>query len=332
MDAFADFDTSYWQPKDREWLAQREVQWRELEKLLYVLDKNKKAKNIIKRYFFKGELPDWKALKDWSDSRRHLDLLIFLYAHPSNDETLLRTLRDQYLRGRYISRDDITVGIVSLCAGIGYVDACSGGVRYFYTEELEKDLPHLLDELLPGTPTFEHSRGIEVHTFHNNERLFELLWPDPAQRTIRYGKNKEESDILRRGYELHDLWTMSQWLCLEKPLNRGARDMIFQYDKPLLTWYHQCHQEELPSKPNYLRLLLIALYRIYTFDSSAEGESPRTDFVRKIITLFDSRDFSASFTCAWEHVKSGDFNVEDTWTHDPVLTASSRYESALGPV
>lgn len=331
MDAFADFDVSYWQPKDRVWVAQRELEWRELEKLLYVLDKNKKAKGIIKRYFFKGELPDWKALKDWGDSRRHLDLMLFLYAHPSKDGKLLRALRDEYLRVRYISESDVSMGFASLCAGIGFIDACSGGVRYFHTSDLEKDIPHLVDELLPGTETFESSRGIVVHTFHSNERLFEVMWPDPAQRTICFGKDSSEISMLRRPMELNHLWEMSNWLCLQKPLNSGAQDMLYQYDKPLLAWYNHCFQEEISNDAQCLELLLVALYRIHTFDSVTEGESPRTVFVRKIRTLFDNQEFSASFKCAWEHVKSGDFKIDSAWTNDATITSSSFYESARKP-
>lgn len=309
-------------------MAQRELEWRELEKLLYVLDKNRKAKGIIKRYFFKGELPDWKALKDWSDSRRHLDLMIFLYAHPSKDEVLLRALRNKYIRNRYVSRDDISIGFANLCAGVGYIDACSGGVRYFHTSDLQKNIPHLVDELLPGTESFEGSRGILVHTFHSNERLFEVMWPDAAQRTICFGKSNEEMPMLRRPMELDNLWEMSNWLCLEKPLNSGAQDMIYQYDKPLLAWYNHCYQEEISSDVQYVQLLLMALYRIDNFDSDAEGEGPRTDFVRKIKALFDRKVFSASFRCAWEHVKSGDLKVDSAWTNDASITSSSFYESA----
>lgn len=327
MDAFANLDVSYWQPKDRAWLAQRELQWRELEKLLYVLDKNKKAKSIIKKYFFKGELPDWKALKDWSDSRRHLDLMIFLYAHPSKDEKVLRELRDEYIHCRYISKDDVLVGISNLCAGIGYIDSCSGGVRSFYTADLQKELPHLVDELPPRAAPFESAREIVVHTFHSNERLFELMWPDPAQHTIRIGKNNNEIPLLYPPMELRQLWEMSNWLSLQKPLNSGAQDMIYQYDKPLLTWHHQCCQEELPTKAARLEILLIALYRIHNFNIPSEGEGPRTDFVRKIKALFDSKEFSTSFKYAWEHVKSGGLTVDNVWTNDATIASSSFYES-----
>ena len=34
-DPLDDFDTSHWQPKDPVWMAERETQWREIEKLLF---------------------------------------------------------------------------------------------------------------------------------------------------------------------------------------------------------------------------------------------------------------------------------------------------------
>ena len=78
MEYWDGFDTSHWKTTDKAWMAERKQQWLEIEKLLYVLDKNKKARSIIKQYFLKGQLPDWKKLHDWSQgsTTRHLDLLL----------------------------------------------------------------------------------------------------------------------------------------------------------------------------------------------------------------------------------------------------------------
>ena len=49
MEYWDGFDTSHWKTSDKAWMAERKQQWLEIEKLLYVLDKNKKARSIIKQ-------------------------------------------------------------------------------------------------------------------------------------------------------------------------------------------------------------------------------------------------------------------------------------------
>jgi hypothetical protein len=79
------FDTSHWKTADKSWMKEREKQWPEIEQMLYTLNMTKKGRGIVRRYFLKGSLPHWKKLHDWDrDSTvRHLNLLLFLYLHPS---------------------------------------------------------------------------------------------------------------------------------------------------------------------------------------------------------------------------------------------------------
>ncbi|PAU65360.1 hypothetical protein [Pseudomonas indica] len=125
-DSLDDFDTSYWRPKDPVWLAAREAQWPVIMELLYLRNKSKKALGIIKRYFFKGTLPDWAALKNWEHSERHLDLMLFLYLHPSRDHAVLAPLRDAYLQSAYVVPNDIWLGMINLLY-FGSTRSCSGG-------------------------------------------------------------------------------------------------------------------------------------------------------------------------------------------------------------
>ena len=57
MEYWDGFDSSHWKTSDKAWMAERKHQWLEIEKLLYVLDKNKKARSIVKQYFLKASYP-----------------------------------------------------------------------------------------------------------------------------------------------------------------------------------------------------------------------------------------------------------------------------------
>ena len=149
-DIFDDFDTSHWHPKDKAWMAEREQQWREVEKLLYGLDKSKKAVGICKRYFFKGTLPDWDKLRDWEHDARHLDLMLFLYLPPSRDEAVLRPLCEGYQNSRRVLRQDLAQGFASLWS-VGAGTNAQGGGSVYEEDDLKKSIPHLIEELELGS-------------------------------------------------------------------------------------------------------------------------------------------------------------------------------------
>ncbi|MNZ51512.1 hypothetical protein D3C78_693280 [compost metagenome] len=319
-DIFDDFDTRYWQPKDKAWMAEREQQWREVEKLLYGLNKSKKAVGICKRYFFKGTLPDWYKLRTWEHYARHLDLMLFLYLHPCRDEAVLRPLCEGYQRSRRVLRSDIAQGFVSLWR-VGFSsNATSGGAALCSVEELEKSIPHLIEELelvrLGAEPTCEYRRLLIIHTQGNNELLFRLMCPDPAQNPA--------TNVHR--YTLRDMGGWGRWLTLPRPLHAGAEDMLFQYDLPLETWYAQCGKNAASYQDavseGYEEWLLVGLYRIYHFDQSTEGDSRRTRFVRKVIRMLDEREFPAALKALWDEVKRDEVEVGDAWGLSPKVLAS----------
>ncbi|WPP47492.1 hypothetical protein [Pseudomonas sp. AN-1] len=327
-DIFDDFDTSHWHPKDKAWMAEREQQWREVEKLLYGLNKSKKAVGICKRYFFKGTLPDWKKLQDWDAHERHLDLMLFLYLHPSRDETVLRPLCEGYLRSRRVSRADILHGFYSL-RSVSEIRSCSGGGVLCYLDDVEKDLPHLAGELELLTwgekPPYQYRRRLILHTQGSNEWLFRLMCPDPEKNRL-FELAGQQSHMLYLQYRYQEIQTWGGWLRLTPPLSAGAADMLFQYDLPLETWYLQCTRN-----PNSYRQMLeersaenvlIGLYRIHHFDLAAEGDSPRTRFVQKFTAMLEQREFPAEFKALWEEVKRGEVEVEDAWGLDCRVLAS----------
>ena len=70
-------DTSYWKTKDQEWVAQRQAQWPAIERV--VSSGRRKAEvNVIKDYFLRGKMPNWKKYKEWNGDCRHVDLKMFL--------------------------------------------------------------------------------------------------------------------------------------------------------------------------------------------------------------------------------------------------------------
>lgn len=327
---------------DKAWMAERRLKWLQIEQLLYVLDKNKKARAIIKQYFLKGTLPEWKKLHDWnrSSTSRHLDLMLFLYLHPSTDDAVLRPLRDMFMDNPDALPADRLIGFGSLCVTLGYILPSMGSTHMFLQSELEKELPQVVASLASAAAPYANCKVIEVHTQGNNERLFNLMWPDPTQQQVRlpvtrdtyysraprYPVDFEEFALLRLPLDLHILWTISKWLVRATPLNAGSRDMLFQYERPLDTWYHQCAGQEVPDDRAMQELLLIAVYRIFHFDQQAEGEdSPRTRFVARIRAMFEQREFSPSFQALLAVVRNGEAVVEGLWSEEAKVVAPERY-------
>lgn len=341
MDYWDGFDTSHWKTSDKAWMAERKQHWLEVEKLLYVLDKNKKARSIIKQYFLKGQLPEWKKLHDWSQSSttRHLDLLLFLYLHPSRDDAVLRPLRDQFMNNPHARWNDRLIGFNGLWQ-IGLSEPASGSLRMFRMADLEKELPAVAASLPPAPEPFADCRGIEVHTDGQNERLFNLMWPDVKLQTVRlpvtintyysraprYTLDYEDFPMMQHGFTLDTLWTMSQWLVRPEPLNRGSSDMIFQYERPMDLWYHHCAQSDVPQNAAWRELVMLAVYRIFHFDVDQEGpDSPRTRFVHRAQALLTQREFSASFQALIAAARSGEVVVSDAWGQEAKVLAPALY-------
>ncbi len=350
MGYFDGFDTSHWKTTDKAWMAERRLQWLEIEPLLYLLDKNKKARGIIKQYFLKGTLPEWEKLHDWNQSStsRHLDLLLFLYLHPSRDDAVLRPLRELFMDNPHALPADRLMGFTELCWGMGFVLPALGGTHMFRQSELEKQIPQSVAQLAQAPEPYADCRLIVAHTHDSNERLFNLMWPEDAtqhqvrlpvtrntyfSKAPRYPVDFEEFPLLRRPLELDQLWTMSQWLASPKALAPGARDMLFQYERPLEVWYHFCAHEEVSNNAATRELLLIAVYRIFHFDQQGEGEdSPRTRFVARIKAMFEQREFSPSFQALLAVVRNSEAVVEDPWSDEakvvsPELYTGTRYSS-----
>lgn len=344
MDHWQDWNTSYWKTDDKAWMAERKRSWLEVEPLLYVLDKNKKARSIIKQYFLKGQLPDWKKLHDWNQNSttRHLDLMLFLYLHPSRDDAVLRPLRDQFMDNPHAMYSDRLIGFSSLW-NVGLNESASGGRRMFRLADLEKELPQVAATLPAVGGPFADCRWIEVHADGQNERLFNLMWPDLEQNTLRlpvtrdtyrsraprYTLDYEDFSLKEQhGFDLQTLWGISRWLTLPQPLNRGSSDMLFQYERPLELWYAHAVRRDVPEEAKWRELVAIAVFRIFHFDVAAEGpESPRTRFVMRARAMLEQRAFSDSFQALIAAVRSGEVVVSDPWGSDVKVVSPAFYAS-----
>ena len=339
LNPLENFDTSHWKTDDKSWMKEREKQWPEIEQMLYALEMTKKGRGIVKRYFLKGSLPHWKKLHDWDrDSTvRHLNLLLFLYLHPSQDDTVLRPLRDQFMESPQALPVDRLGGITMLFSiGKGY--ATSGGTRLVSTSGLEKELPLAASQLPDAPAPYADCKIVEIHTNGHNERLFNLMLPDLSQDTVQlpvtrdtyfrrapryFPWDHEELPLRSFRFDLHNLWTMGQWLAFPATSSKGYNDMIFQYERPLDLWYQDVANSAAP-EGRWLEPLLIGLYRIFQFDLDNEpDESPRTRFVHRMRALLTERQFSESFQALVKLAKNDRLAVQNPWSDEPKLRSRS---------
>lgn len=292
---FPNIDTSYWQIKDKQWMAERKAQWPVIEAMLKH-HKYAKGKTAVKQYFLKGKMPDFEMFADWESSTRHVDLFIFLWLHPSWDEAVLKPLRDAYMTSDEIIEEDLH-GIER------FLDCSSTIASIDYTGDTDKEMAHL------------------IYTGGYNEFLFKLMMGDLNQTDYplvqKYDVFSTPSVYYLPKDELFSILTMSKWLCIKEmhPINN---DMLYQYDLPLEWWYQSCTKDEEHFKKDaqeqtYRELIETALWRIFNFDVGKEGLSPRTTFVLKIRKILDERPFIKEFETMWQRVKAGEITVLNPW-------------------
>ena len=200
--SFPEFDTSYWKIRDKTWMDGRKAVWPQIEGML-CSSKSGKGKTAIKKYFLKGELPDWNKFRAYDNSERHLDLFMMLWLHPSWDKQLLLKLRDDYINSVVIRIEDIEVGYSNFFMA-----------SIVLPSQDYSDLPEeeRVEELSYGIDT----RG-------NNELLFDLLTQglDRAYYDLQFLYLDGHSPETRRFYPVKSfgfdyLNLMGFWLCIKK--------------------------------------------------------------------------------------------------------------------
>ncbi|RHW74804.1 hypothetical protein [Colwellia sp. RSH04] len=286
-------DTSYWLTKDKTWVEQRKAQWPAIEKVVG-LNLNKAEVNVTKAYYLRGKMPNWGKYRDWEDLFRPLDLMLFLWLHPSEDPEVLKPLYNTYMESDLIHPDDVTKG---------YVLFIENELRNAITTKKK-----LKDYSFP-------------YMGKKNITLFRILFVD-----IEYAKAKAASLVSPKSHEdkigynigylnFTSIW---QWLMQDLKLPQAA-DCLYQYDEVLdwcLTTFNEKNEQEfltsLEHKVNQT-LYQKALYCIYHFDQEKGEVSCRSRALVKVRQLLDDNDFVPEFKQMWEGIKSGEIEVKNPW-------------------
>lgn len=287
MENFA-LDKSFWKLNDSDWMENRKSKWKIIEKQLEHV-KPRKGITAIKRYFLKGQLPDWDKMEDWGDAQGHVDIFVLLWLHPSWDRNVLITLRDEYLSFVKVRLDDVAYGY-GLFLNSGVTRACC---NYYPVYNYHEDIP-------------------AVETEGHNELLFDILMEDSDRETIQLARVEFEAKIHPVFHypkpNLSALYSVGEWLSIERmfPINQ---DMLLQYDSPLEWWYQGCACDRSFLKGPQLEAKLAnfaeALRCVYNFDTDKEGDSPRSRFVEKMRIMLDERPFIKEIEDIWLRVKKG---------------------------
>lgn len=246
----------------------------------------KKAINVIKKYYLKGELPDWNYLwGDGDDGDHFLDPVVFIWLHPSSDYEVLLPLIRAYFKG-FGRRSDEVRGGMSLLITWGISNAAHNGETY---------------------------EGIELTAFEGKAKLiFDLMLADENNGKWLFGTPPREYSVIWNG--LHGLIDISFWLNLEK-INRYGQDMLYQWDGPLQLTFDQMRRDPKDTaylirvEPDFAKML----YRIAFFDTEKEGDTVRSRTVYKLRSLLDREDNVPELQQLWRRVKSGEQEVIDPW-------------------
>lgn len=291
-------DTSYWKTKDKSWMEQREAQWSAIERVVG-LNRRKADVNVIKQYFFRGKMPNWKKYKDWDDLYRHLDLDLFLWLHPSNDPEVLKNLYKTYMESDLIHERDVLRGYGELTDNefLRAPLSWKSIEEYPYPFRGEKNI--ILFRVMFGDIDYVR------------ERVRSLVGGDQESFS------KKTSQIFEFLGYLH-FRRMRLWL-LQDPNSPLSINSLYQYDE-VLEW---CLTTMTMNNENQLRESLKtsinlkeyqkALYCFYNFDTEKEGDTYRTRFIHKICKLLDERDFVPEFKQLWEDTKAGKIDVKKPW-------------------
>ena len=278
---FPQIDTSHWKTDDKAWMSDRKAHWKSIEPMLKDgILKSKKGLGIIKKYFLKGEMPDFRSLQDWSNIERHLDLFCFLWLHPEQDEFLLTNLRDAYVNSPLVLEDDVSLGFRILNHY-----GCIMASQPYEEDEIETIL----------------------HTDGNNEMLFRVMYGDLNAKYIPENVQNDWKFKKPRTDLSSTLIGMTFWLC-DDSVNFINDDCLYQYDSYLDYWYAYAPKNKDFFKgrkgKRKIPVCELALYRIHHFDTDKEGDTCRTRFVNKIRQILDERDFIPEFKALWINVKN----------------------------
>ncbi|WP_057832622.1 hypothetical protein [Colwellia sp. TT2012] len=285
-------DISFWKNQDEAWHLARNENWPSIEFMLSNYKQTKKSLTPIKDYYLKGKMPNWKGLREWSSDDRHLDLFLLLWLHPSHDEAVLTELRDLYINSYQVLMADVNVGFKNFLDS--QILRISAGYKWF-----DKIRFPIVDK--------------------PNDLLFKVMFGDDYNAQFEFDdwelRFKEIFELPKT--DLYEIWIMSGWLAVENMLP-VHQNFLFQYSQPLEWWYDCVKNLDYFAINNgknkrLEHVIQKALYRIHHFDTEKEGDTCRTNFVKRLRTMLDEREFVADFKQMWLDVKAGKIEVENPW-------------------
>jgi hypothetical protein len=288
-------DTSYWLTKNKAWMDARKADWPRIEAMLDQT-KAKKALTIIKQYYLKGKMPKWEDLKYWDNYDRHLDILCFLWLHPSSDLKVLQSLYETYMTSEAIHEGDALRG---------------------YSEFLSS---HMISTASPYQSMddfsfpFTGSKALTIFKVFYNDTDF---IKDQITRHLGSPErfNHEGRQVVF-GLGFPYICIMGGWLIIEKMLPLHE-ECLFQYNEVLDWCYLSFSQDKSYFEENSDKVVIdqyyTALYRIHHFDTEKEGDTCKTRYVHKMRKILDEREFIPEFKQMWLDIKVGKIEVENPW-------------------
>jgi hypothetical protein len=289
-------DLTHWQLSDKEFQAKRKEQWPAIEDVLINgLFKKKKAINVIKKYYFKGELPDWAALNEsvpTNDlSASCLDIAIFLWLHPSSDVAILSPLAKAYYVGGYGRLpQDVKAGMHNLfywgvmIASVGKED-WEPKITCF--EDKARLIFNIIYDGLSGTHFYMKYEGpLRVETEH------EIIYPTWGSLELS-----------------------SEWLCRKK-IKLYQEGLILQYPEVLELIFKTINLNTNVFARDFNRRYEYearSFYRIANFDIEKEGKTPRTAFVKIARDILDRGNHLPEINELWKKIKSNEITVKNPW-------------------
>jgi hypothetical protein len=289
-DTLENIDTSFWKLKDKHWVTERQANWPKIETMLEDY-KPRKGISIIKAYYLKGKMPNWQALVEWMNDDRHVDLMVFLWLHPSWDEQVLTELREAYVKSRLVTPSDISKGL-----GL-----------FLYTQGVSSATP------------LRRNAAREPYLEGHGEMLFRILFGDLTQKKIildAQGPAGYARTVNIPQLDLSKVITMAHWLALGELRQPLHREFLYQYDQPFEWWYESVKNSDYfkknPSNERMRSIIEQALCQINRFDTEKEGDTCRSQFAHRLRKMFDERPFFEEFKTMWQLVKAGEIEVDES--------------------
>ncbi|MFL0807446.1 MAG: hypothetical protein K6L60_09175 [Oceanobacter sp.] len=291
-------DTSYWKLKDKTWVAERKAAWPAIEKKL-APGRRKSEVNVIKQYFMKGKMPNWEKYKNWGGSKRHVDIFVFLWLHPSSDVDVLTGVCRLYLNLEIIHFKDLL-----------------GWDCFLYSEFRWIVDPRLVlnetDAIIVGVKNIAMFRAWISNYDLFRSRLFSMLGEFsilgfPRRPKVLCYYQTYVSFLYFRHWLLCDSKSVVTQTCLYR--NLDVLEWIFtNFDSKAEAEFIESMKYQVNDD-----LYKKSLYCIFNYDTSIEDGTGRAEAVLKLRDFLNEYPYLQEFKKIWEDVNSGQVEVEDAW-------------------